>query len=183
VWLYLLASSWARIGQEEHLMPRSGFVGDELGSAVIGGRLVRDIMFLCFLLERRYAPYPKWFGSAFQQLTCAPQLTPILHQVQQVATWSAREEAIGQAYTIVAEMHNALNITDPLPTEPTAFHNRPFRVIHGDAFADALRTQITDPEVQRIAKMDMIGSIDHFSDSTNLRSHIGWRKRLKKIYE
>ncbi len=35
VWLYLLASGWQRIGQEEHLMPRAGFVGDELGSALI----------------------------------------------------------------------------------------------------------------------------------------------------
>ena len=27
VWLYLLAASWQRIGQEEHLMPRAGSVG------------------------------------------------------------------------------------------------------------------------------------------------------------
>jgi hypothetical protein len=47
-------------------MPRAGFVGDELGSALIGSRLVRDIMNLCFLLEKQYAPYPKWFGTAFQ---------------------------------------------------------------------------------------------------------------------
>jgi hypothetical protein len=40
--LYLLAAGWQRIGQEEHLMPRAGFVGDELGSSVIGGRLVRS---------------------------------------------------------------------------------------------------------------------------------------------
>lgn len=182
VWLYLLASSWARIGQEEALMPRTGFVGDELGSVVIGGRLVRDIMFLCFLVERRYAPYPKWFGSAFQQLNCASQLTPILQQVQNAKTWQEREEALVQAYSFVAEMHNALKLTDPLPTAPTAFHSRPFRVIHGDEFADALVAKITDPEVKRIADMGMIGSIDHFSDSTNLRSHIGWCKRLKKMY-
>ena len=183
VWLYLLASSWERIGQEEHLMPRSGFVGDELGSAVIGGRLVRDIMFLCFLMERRYASYPKWFGTAFQQLKCAPQLTPILREIQQAVTWSARAEAICQAYTYIAKMHNALNLTAPLPIEPTAFYGRPFRIIHGDEFTEALVAEITDPEVKRIADMGMIGSVDHFSDSTNLRSHIAWRKRLKQIYE
>lgn len=182
VWLYLMASSWARIGQEEHLMPRSGFVGDELGSAVIGSRLVRDMMFLCFLIERRYAPYPKWFGSAFQQLDCALQLTPILREVQQAATWSAREESICQAYTIAAEMHNALKLTDPLPTAPIAFHGRPFRIIGGDKFVDALVAKITDPEVKRIADMGMIGSLDHFSDNTNLRSYISWRQHLKKIY-
>ncbi len=80
VWLYLLAAGWARIGQEEHLMGRAGYVGDEIGSALIGARLVRDIMRLCFLMERQYAPYPKWFGTAFQQLNAAATLTPILQQ-------------------------------------------------------------------------------------------------------
>ncbi len=32
-------------------MPRAGFVGDEPGSALIGVRLVGDIMNLCFLVE------------------------------------------------------------------------------------------------------------------------------------
>src|SRR6185437_15826171 len=31
VWLYLLACQWTRIEQEEHLMGRAGFVGDEIG--------------------------------------------------------------------------------------------------------------------------------------------------------
>ena len=57
LWLYLLAAGWARIGQDEHLMGRAGLVGDELGSALIAARLVRDLMHLCFLMERRYAPY------------------------------------------------------------------------------------------------------------------------------
>ena len=76
VWLYMLASGWQRIGQEEHLMPRAGFVGDELGSALIGSRLVRGAMNLCFLMEKRYAPYAKWFGTAFKQLKSRPSCTP-----------------------------------------------------------------------------------------------------------
>ena len=68
VWLYLLGCGWARIGQEEHLMGRAGYGGDELGSALIGARLVRDIMRLAFLMQRTYAPYPKWFGRAFHEL-------------------------------------------------------------------------------------------------------------------
>ena len=42
VWLYMLASGWQRIGQEEHLMWRAGHAGDEIGSTIIAGRLVRD---------------------------------------------------------------------------------------------------------------------------------------------
>jgi Domain of unknown function (DUF4037) len=46
--------------------------------ALIGARLVHDIMNLCFLLEKQYAPYPKWFGTAFQQLHSAKELGPLL---------------------------------------------------------------------------------------------------------
>ena len=71
LWLYLLACAWSRIGQDEHLAPRAGAIGDELGSSVIAGRLARSIILLCFLYERRYAPYPKWLGTAFAGLRCA----------------------------------------------------------------------------------------------------------------
>jgi hypothetical protein len=74
VWLYLMASAWSAIEQEEHLMGRAGIVGDELGSALIASRLVQNIMRLCFLMARQYAPYAKWFGSAFNQLKAAGSL-------------------------------------------------------------------------------------------------------------
>ena len=82
VWLYQLAAGWARIGQEEHLMGRAGLVGDDIGSALIASRLVRDIMRLCFLMEKQYAPYPKWFGTAFRAVGVRQELWPVLRGVQ-----------------------------------------------------------------------------------------------------
>jgi hypothetical protein len=73
VWLYLLAAGWQRIGQEQPLMSRAGFMGDELGSAIIGSRLVRDVMSLAFLLEKRYAPYPKWLAVLLENLLPQPR--------------------------------------------------------------------------------------------------------------
>jgi hypothetical protein len=81
VWLYLLAAQWRRIAQEEAFMGRCGQVGDDLGSRLIAARLVRDLMRLCFLMKRRYAPFIKWFGSAFAQLDCASDLVPIFTRV------------------------------------------------------------------------------------------------------
>lgn len=71
-------------------MPRAGIAGDEVGSAVIGARLIRDIMLLGFLLERRYAPYAKWLGTAFSRLACAPVLTPLLRRAQAAPNWQER---------------------------------------------------------------------------------------------
>jgi hypothetical protein len=72
VWLYLVACQWQRIAQEEAFMGRSGEVGDEVGSRIITARLVLDLMKLCFLLQKTYFPYSKWFGTAFSRLKCSP---------------------------------------------------------------------------------------------------------------
>jgi hypothetical protein len=182
VWLYLLAAGWARIGQEEHLMARAGYVGDELGSALIGSRLVRDVMSLCFLMERRYAPYPKWFGSAFQRLACAAELSPLLGRAQRAATWQEREAALANAYAALARMHNALGLTPPLPDAVSPFHDRPFQVIHGERFAEALRAQLASDELRQLAAGRLLGGIDQWSDSTDLRAEIALRPALLALY-
>lgn len=183
IWLYLLAAGWARVGQEEHLMGRAGMVGDEIGSALIGSRLVRDVMRLCFLMEKVYAPYPKWFGTAFKQLDCAAELSPTLRAALAAATWQVRESHLARAYELVAAMHNRLGLTDPLPSEARDFFGRPFKVIALHGFADALLARISDERVRRIAARRPIGSIDQFSDSTDLVSHAAWRATLRKLYE
>jgi len=168
IWLFMLASGWQRIGQEEHLMSRAGSVGDELGSAIIGSRLIRDVMNLCFLMEKQYAPYAKWFGTAFKQLHCAQELSSILWQASQAPAWHEREQALAQSYQIIAHMYNALGISKILPETVSSFYNRPFKVIHGGQFAQSLVRQITDPEVQRIAKRRLIGNMNQWSDNTDI---------------
>lgn len=184
VWLYLLASGWNRIGQEEHLLGRAGIVGDEIGSTIIGARLVRDLMQLCFLMEKQYPPYSKWFGTAFARLQCAGALAPVLTSALQAGNWKAREQHLARAYEYVAEMHNRLEITEALATKVTSFFGRPFLVMHlGARQADAIRAQITDPVVSRIAGRGLIGSIDQFSDSTDILSNPRWRAALRRLYE
>ena len=133
IWLYLMAALWQRIGQEEHLMGRAGIVGDEIGSALIAARLVRDLMRLCFLMEKQYAPYEKWFGTAFAQLSSGEELAPLLQQILQSPTWSEREKYLVPAYEIVAMKHNTLNITEQLDTKVSYFFDRPFV----DQFSDS----------------------------------------------
>ena len=182
VWLYLLAAGWARIGEDEHLMGRAGYVGDELGSAIIGARLVRDAIRLCFLMERTYAPYPKWLGSAFGRLTAAPALSPALTGALQATSWPQRESYLVQVYRVLAGRHNALRLTEPMPEEPAAFFGRPFQVIGLNGFVEALLRHIQDPRLRAIAQLPLIGSVDLFSDNTALHSNPVWRPRLRCLY-
>lgn len=181
VWLFQLGCVWVRVGQEEHFMGRAGMVGDEIGSALICARLVRDLMRLCFLMEKTYAPYSKWFGTAFNRLTCAPSLSPHLSAALAARVWQEREEHLAAAYRIVAEMHNGLGITEELPVEPRDFFGRPFRVIALNGFAEALFSRIEDRRVLRSPRP--IGGVDVFSDSTDILEPAFWRAKLRKLYE
>lgn len=181
VWRYLLAAGWTRLGQEEHLMGRSGYAGDELGSGLIAGRLARDLMALSFLLERRYAPYPKWFGSAFARLECAPAVTPLLRELVAARTWPERQDAYAAAASVVARRQNEVALADPVDPRPHLFYARPFWVIGGDEVAAALVAAITDPGVRRLTGRRLIGGVDQWSDSTDLRQP-EWRPQVRRFY-
>ena len=182
VWLYLLAAGWARIGQAEHLMGRAGFVGDEIGAALIGARLVHDVMRLCFLMERQYAPYSKWFGTAFRHLNSAEGLMPVLQQALSATQWPERQTQLVMAFEYIAAQHNRLALTEILPEKATPFFGRPFRVIWGEKFSQALCARITDPAVRRLIQLPLIGSLDQFSDSTDLLSNPCWRLALRNLW-
>lgn len=186
IWLLLLAAQWTRIGQEEHLMGRAGDSGDELGSIVLASRLVRDVMNLCFLLERQYAPYNKWFGTAFSQLKCAEYLDPLLKKAIQSSGWTEREKYLSQAYEYVAQMHNALGITRPLETTVSSFYDRPYKVIHAETFANETAAAIQDEAVKQLiisGTKGTIGGIDQWADSTDILSNAKIYNRLRCFYQ
>jgi hypothetical protein len=182
VWRYVLASCWMRISQDEHLMGRAGHVGDELGSAIIAARLVRDVMRLGFYMERVYPPYAKWFGTAFRELDCAAELTPHLSAALAAHDYGERGRHLADAYRVAAHRHNALALTEPLDEDPELFHGRPFPVIFGERFARALVAGVRDPELDGICGKRLIGSVDLFSDSTDLLEDTGLNDALQGLY-
>jgi len=96
---------------------------------VIAARQVKNLMRLCFLIERKYAPYSKWFGTAFSKLNCAPELSPIFRDVLLSLTWKEREMHLARAFRVVARMHNALRITRPIAEEVSNYFGRPYLVL------------------------------------------------------
>ncbi len=104
VWLYLLASQWNMISPEEAFVGRAGEVGDEVGSKLIAVRTVEKLMKLCFLMEKEYAPYSKWFGTAFRHLKCSKKILPIFKAVLQARSWKQNEVNLSRAYEEIAKM-------------------------------------------------------------------------------
>lgn len=158
IWLYLMASQWSKISQEEAFVGRCADVGDELGSQIVAARIIRELMRLCFLLEKRYAPYSKWLGIAFSRLSSGKELTPVFKKVLLADSREERETYLSEAYIKVAELHNSKNITEPLPAKVSQYYGRPYLVLHADKFAEAVRRRIMDRNVRTLNIS--IGSLD-----------------------
>jgi len=180
IWLYLLASEWQKIGQEEPFVGRCGDADDELGSRVIATRLVHSIMRICFLMEKVYVPYSKWFGTAFSKLKCAKKISPILHKVMSSENWKDRQKHLSSAYEEIAKMHNRLGITKKLPTKASCFWDRPYLVIHGDIFAKEIRSKIRSKAIRNIKA---IGSVNQISNSVDLLENNSLLNKMKNLYK
>jgi Domain of unknown function (DUF4037) len=166
VWRYLLACQWRRIAQEEAFPGRCAENGDDLGCRVVTAGLVRDLMRLALFMERRYPPYSKWLGTAFGRLRCAAQLLPLLSHAVAAPDWPRREDALCRAYEQVARAYNDLGLAESVQPTVRPFHDRPFRVLAADRFAEATCRAITDPGVLALPRHG--GPVDLLMDNTDI---------------
>jgi hypothetical protein len=174
IWRYVLAGQWQRIDQEEPFPGRCAEAGDELGSALVAARLVRDVVRLVLLMQRRYPPYSKWLGTALARTPAGAAMLPLLTGVLSAGSWRDREGYLAAGYEAAASMHNDLAMTAPVdPATMPTFFDRPYRVLGAGRFARALRDAIGD---ERIRALPPIGAVDQFVDSTDA---IGDRRLLR----
>jgi len=176
-----MAAQWQRISQMEPFIGRAGSVGDILGARLIASRLIHDLMQLAFYLEKQYAPYEKWFGTAFLDLALGLKLTPIFQEAIKAETWQAIEENLSETYLLVMEAHNQLGVTPPMDTKMSQFYNRPFSVPHAGRFVESLLANITDPQI--LALPPHVGSIDQVVDNTDVLEDIPTCQSLKMLYQ
>ena len=172
VWRWLLACQWRRLDQEEPFVGRAAEVGDPLGSSLVAARLVRDLMRLCFLQERRYAPYSKWLGSAYARLKAAEEV-PLEDVLRE---YPARQHALVLACQAVARRQNELGLSLPQEPAPRPFHSRPFLMLGSGRFVQALLARVEDPWLR---SLPLIGAIDTLSDSTDVAMV---SSRLRALY-
>lgn len=108
---------------------RTGELGDDSGSRIIAARLARGIVHLGFLLERRWAPYPKWAGVAFGRTPISGALAPLVARVLSAGTWEEREAEFASALSALAsaQVARGLPVAEPAVVP---FHDRPTKVVN-----------------------------------------------------
>jgi hypothetical protein len=180
VWLYMLAAQWHKLSQESVFVSRCGDTGDELGSRLLATRMVKEVMRLCFLIERKYAPYSKWFGKSFLNLVCAKGLHDHINDVLKKNDWRSREKSLITLYQAVAEIFNARKITENIALKVTSYHDRPYQVLNTGDFSEAIYKMIKDPEMKILHPN--LGSVDQLTDTIDLLYDPSLTKKLQGIY-
>jgi hypothetical protein len=166
LWRHVLACQWQRIAEEEPFPARAAEAGDDLGARVSAARLARDVGRLLLLLTRRWPPYGKWLMTALRADPAAQHL----HTAVRAGDAREREDALCTALEIAAARQAALGLAAAPPGGRRSFFDRPYPVIGGARFADALRAAIDDPAVRDLPPA---GTVDQITDSTTVLTDPG----------
>ncbi len=180
IWKYMLRVQWGKILDELQMQARTGESRDELGSRIIAARMTQKIMFLCFIMERQYVPYSKWFGTAFRKwLTSAKVMQPLLLRVVREKSWQKRQELLARAYQELGKMHNRLKITDRISTRVVDFFGRGYPIIDAWKYVEGLEKVIDHPQLRDMSYP--LGAVDQFIDHTRTNQLNYFYKDLKEV--
>ncbi len=187
LWLWLMACQWYLIERTEPLVGRIAEAGDELGSQLAASRLALNVMRLCFLQERRYAPYDKWLAIAFARLSAGSEVRPAIEAMVSAVQYPAREDGVVRMLEAVAHRHNALGLMPDIEATAGSFDvkindaTRPYQLINANRFVVACREAISEPGLR---DLKLVGSIDQLSNATDLLINFtDWPRRLALLYE
>ena len=160
--LHLIASQWTLIAEERAFTKRCAMVGDDVGSRLVCARIVEHLMRLCFLYANRYAPYSKWFGTAFSQLSVPEDLRAALADTLASDTIARREPALVRAQVLVARMHNETGLTRSVSIHVHPYYERDIQVIDTDDLAVSAREAISDPLLRALPASGTFSQIGNF---------------------
>lgn len=186
IWLWIMMSGWQRVQDTEPMVGRTAEVGDEIGNRLVIARLIGHLISLCFLQERRYAPYVKWRAMAFTRLKAAEELGPRFQAALSAATFEARIEAVAESLETVARRHNDLGLTEHVDPRTGPFDVkindalRPFKVLNANRFVKACSDVIEEADLK---ELDAVGAIDQILDANDLITNFtDWPRDLENLY-
>lgn len=165
--LYLIASNWDIIASEQAFVKRCGECGDETGSRIICARIAERLMRLCFLYKNTYAPYSKWFGTAFDKLGVDDKIKNAISLALSANSLEEREDQIVKAQSMVADIHNASGLTDFVDYQVQSYFGRNIKVIFADRFAEAAVKELKHTafeSIPLIGTLSQIGGLSSFAD-------------------
>ncbi len=177
---YRIAANWDIIASEQAFVRRCADVGDDLGSVIAAARIAERLMRLCFLYRRQYAPYSKWFGTAFARLDVPQELKDALYGALHAGDIAEREGQLVRAQALTAALHNESGITAPVEYEVESYYGRDIKVIFADKFAEAVLDTLEGTALADIPLIDTFSSLGGISNVSDDKENY---QKLKVVYK
>ena len=136
-------------------------------------------MRLCFLYKDTYAPYSKWFGTAFSRLDVDGKVKHTINLALSANSLEEREDRLVEAQALVAEMHNASGLTELVDYQIESYFGRNIKVILADKFAEVTVNELINTafeNVPLIGTLSQIGGLSSFADEKECYA------RIAKLY-
>lgn len=178
--LYLIASNWDMIASEQAFVKRCGDCGDEIGSRIICARIAERLMRLCFLYQDTYAPYSKWFGTAFRKLKIDESIKHLIDAALSANTLTEREDRLVEAQKAVADLHNQSKLTEAVDCRIESYFGRDIKVIFADKYAEAAHQQLKKTAFEQlplVGTFSQLGELSEFSDNKQ------YYKQIMQLYQ
>lgn len=161
--IWLMASQWSLIAEEQAFPGRCAMIGDVLGSRLAIARMVSRMMRIAFLCAEEYAPYSKWFGTAFSRLPLPLGLAESLSDAMTAHKFPDREQALIRALLLTAELQNQTIFGAELTAE--RYFGRSMLVVHSENMADSLVKKLGNSP---LAKLPLCGGLSELENLTSL---------------
>jgi len=178
--LYLIASQWNIIASEQAFVKRCGEAEDELGSQIICARIAERLMRLCFLYKDTYAPYSKWFGTAFHKLDIDENIKAKINAALKANDLTEREINLVEAQALVADLHNASGLTNKVEYSIESYFGRDIKVIFADKFVDATVEKLKGTAFET---MPLIGTLSQFGGLSDFADEKVYYAQIKDLYK
>lgn len=177
---YLLASNWSLIAEEQAFVKRCDVCGDAIGSRLICSRIAERLMRLCFLYCNQYAPYSKWFGTAFNNLRIDEKIKETLLLALSTDDLENRENYLVKAQALVGELHNDCQITPFVSAEIGPYFGRDIKVIYPDNFVKAIMEKLKNTVFEN---MPLIGTLSQVGNFTAIYEENRYSNQVKSLYK
>lgn len=177
--MYLIASNWSLAAEEQAFVKRCASVGDETGSILACARIAERLIRLAFLYCSRYAPYSKWIGTAFTELPVSEEIKNAIRAALTALSIKEREKNLVLAQKLLADLHNSLELTEPVEVQIQKYFDRDILVIFADRIAAAAAKQLAGTE---LAGYPLIGTLSEVANFTAISDKPEFRENVKKLY-
>lgn len=126
-----------------------------------------------------YAPYSKWFGTAFNKLNIYESIKTKINAALQANDLTERENNLVEAQALVADLHNASGLTDKVDYSIESYFGRDIKVIFADKFVDATVEKLKGTVFENIP---LIGTMSQFGGLSDFADEQSYYEQIKRIY-